>query len=675
MKIAKLALLFLLVLPGFAGAEEKRPITFDDLFSFGRVSDPQVSPDSNMVAFTVTYYDKAENKSDSDIWLIPIEGGEARKFTSGTGGDSNPRWSPDGKKIAFISDRDGESQVWMISMHGGEAKKVTNISTGASGAIWSPDGKSLIFSSEVYPECADDRCNKEKNEARAKSKVKAKIIDSLFYRSWNHWRDGLRSHLFMVSAEGGEAKDLTPGDYDVPPIDLGGAIDYVFSPDGKGISYVKNTDPVVARSTNNDIFMKFADSGEEMRLTKNPATDNQPVYSPDGRYLAYRAMGRTGFEADRYTLVVYDRVSGKTMNLTGNFDRSVGDVVWAPDGKMIYFTCAETAGTSIYKISFPAGRIEKVLNGGTNSGLSVTPDGKKLLFVRQTIDMPSEIYTVNVDGKDMKKITDVNGEHLAKIEMNKLEEFWFEGAEKISVHGLLLKPPKFDPSKKYPGVFLVHGGPQGAWEDEFHYRWNAQMFAAPGYVVIMINPRGSTGYGQKFTDEISGDWGGKVYEDLMMGLDFVLENYPFIDKKKIAAAGASYGGYMINWIAGHTDRFACLVSHDGTFNLSSMYGTTEELWFPEWDLKGTPWTNKEGYDRFSPVNYVTNFRTPMLVVHGALDFRLDQSEAFQLFTALQWMNVPSKFLYFPDEGHFVLKPQNAELWWKTVHEWLARWLQ
>ncbi|MEW5807727.1 MAG: S9 family peptidase [Acidobacteriota bacterium] len=665
------------------GVTERHAITFDDLFSFGRLSAPAISPDGRTVAFTVTYYSKDENKSNSDIWLAPVDGGEARQLTNSQGGDSSPVWSHDGKKIAFISDRDGESQVYLISIEGGEARKETSLSTGASGVLWSPDGKHLAFTSNVYPDCPDDKCNKEKNDARDKSQVKAKIIESLFFRIWNRWADRTRSHLFIVPADGervsGEAKDLTPGDFDVPPLDLGGAADYAFSPDGKEIAFVKNTDPVVARSTNNDIFIIPVEGGAEKRITTNKATDNQPVYSPDGRYIAYRAMARPGFEADKYSLMLYDRKSGETIDLTdgqaGTFDSSVGDVVWSPDSRIIYFECAENGGHSIFRISVPAGNIERIFQQGTNTSLRITPDGKKLLFLRQTADMPSEIFTIGVDGKGLKKITSVNDKLLATIEMNKLEEFWFEGAEKAKVHAFLLKPPAFDASKKYPAVFLIHGGPQGAWNDEFHYRWNGQMFASPGYVVVMINPRGSTGFGQKFCDEISGDWGGKVYEDIMKGVDFALENYPFIDKDRIAAAGASYGGYMINWIAGHTDRFRCLISHDGIFNLASMYGTTEELWFPEWEFKGTPWTNPELYKHLSPGSHVKNFKTPMLVVHGGLDFRVDQSEAFQLFTALQWMGIPSKLLYFPDEGHFVLKPKNAELWWKTVHGWLARWLQ
>lgn len=669
------AMLTFSIFAGLALSAEKRAITFDDLFSFGRIRDPQISPDGKLVAFTVTFYDKEENSSNSDIWVVPFQGGKAEKFTSSPASDSSPAWSPDGEKIAFISSRNGKSEVWIISANGGEAKKLTSISTGASGVIWSPDGKHLLFTSDVYPECREDDCNKKKNEEKEKSKVKAKVIDSLFYRYWNHWRDGLRSHLFIIPAEGGEPKDLTPGNFDVPPIDLGGAIDYAFSLDSKEIAFVKNVDPVVARSTNNDIFLTPVTGGSERRLTINKANDNQPIYSPNGKYVAYRAMEKPGFESDRYRLMIYERDTEKSINLTEEFDRSARDVVWSPDSRLLYFTCSEKGGYSIYKVSVPGGKIEKILGEGTNRSLRISPDGEHLLFLREAIDMPYEIFTLGVDGKNLRKITDINGELLSQLEMNKMEDFWFAGADDVKVHGFLLKPPKFDASKKYPMVFLIHGGPQGAWEDEFHFRWNAQMFASPGYVVVMINPRGSTGYGQKFTDEISGDWGGKVYVDLMKGLDYVLENYSYIDPTRVAAAGASYGGYMVNWIEGHTDRFKCLISHDGAFNLSSKYGTTEELWFPEWDFKGTPWTNPEMYKKFSPDQYVLNFKTPMLVIHGQKDYRVDVSEAFQMFTALQWMKVPSKFLYFPDEGHFVVKPQNAELWWKTVHEWLAQWLR
>jgi dipeptidyl aminopeptidase/acylaminoacyl peptidase len=381
-------------------------------------------------------------------------------------------------------------------------------------------------------------------------------------------------------------------------------------------------------------------------------------------------MKRAGFEADQKQLILYERSTGKRLNLTEQFDYSVNDMVWSPDSKAIYFNADDKSNESLFKLSIAGRQLETLVGKGYTHSLRIVPDGKSLVVARESINQPAEIFRIDTDGKNIKKLTAVNESRLSQIEMNAKEDFWFDGAGGTKVHGFIVKPPGFDAGKKYPMVFLIHGGPQGQWGDQFHYRWNAQMFAARGNVVVLINPRGSTGYGQRFTDEISRDWGGKAYEDLMLALDHVLKTYPFIDGKRLAAAGASYGGYMVNWIAGHTDRFRCLVSHDGVFNPKSMYGTTEELWFPEWELGGTPYKNPELYEKWSPMAFAHNFKTPMLVIHGQMDFRLDVSEGFQLFTALQRQGVKSKMLYFPDEGHFVGKPANAELWYKTVLDWI-----
>jgi dipeptidyl aminopeptidase/acylaminoacyl peptidase len=662
---------------GFCISQDKHSLSFDDLIAMGRVSDPQISSDGRMIAYTVTYYSKTENSSNSDIWVVPIDGGTPRQITASKKADFNARWSPDGRSIAFISSRDGLPQVWTISTEGGEARKITDVSTGASGVVWAPDGKYLAFISEVYPDCPSDSCNKAREETKEKSKVKARIYDHLLLRLWDSWTDEKRSHLLVVPAQGGEPWDITPGKFDVPPVDVNGSPDYAFSPDGKEVCFAMNTDSVIATSTNNDLFTVSIRGGKTTRITSNKASDNQPTYSPDGKYIAYRAMARPGFEADRYRLMLYERSTGRTISLTDHFDRSVGEFVWTLDGSRIIFTAEEAATLSIFSIPVKGGEIEKLYSAGYNGSICITPDGKTLVFTHERVNMPAEIFRLDIDSpnKPEKQLTSTNSERLLKLQMNPVEEFWFKGAGGEKVHGLLVKPAAFDPVKKYPMVYLIHGGPQGAWEDNFHYRWNAQMFASPGYIVVMVNFHGSTGYGQRFTDAISGDWGGKPYDDLMKGLDYVLENYRFIDKEKIAAAGASFGAYMINWIEGHTDRFKCLVSHDGSFNEISAYYATEELWFPEWDFKGTPWTNKALYEKFSPHNYIQNFKTPMLVVHGQLDYRIDVNEGIQMFTALQRMGVPSKFLYFPDEGHWVLKPQNSELWYKTVLEWLASYLK
>jgi dipeptidyl aminopeptidase/acylaminoacyl peptidase len=651
-------------------AQSKRAITFDDLVGFGRISDPQISPDGKTVAFVVTLQLKDENKSTSRIFLVNVTGGDVRQLTSAKDVSSSPRWMPDGKNIAFISTRDSTSQIWTISAYSGLAIKVSQIATEAAGLVVSPDGKWFAFSSDVYPDCMDEDCNAKRLEAAVKSKVKAKIFTILPYRVWNSWKDGKRSHLFVMPTTGGKALDVTPCEYDTPPIDLGGNWDYAFSPDSREIAFTRNPDSLVAVSTNNEIYIEPVTGGTAKNISNNPANDSQPLYSPDGKYIAYRMMRRAGFEADRRELVLYERASGKIVNLTETFDYSVDDVVWSPDSKSLFFNVDEKGNVSIFKVTVNDKKITAILDKGYNTSLRITPDGKTMVMTKESIKMPAELFRLDIDGKNLKQITFINTKKVSRLEMNSLENFWFYGAEGTRVHGLILKPPFFSAQNKYPLIFLVHGGPQGQWGDDFHYRWNAQMFASRGYVVIMINPRGSTGYGQQFTDEISKDWGGKVYEDLMNGLDYVLKTCPFIDGNRMAAAGASYGGYMMNWILGHTDRFKCIVSHDGVFNPASAYGTTEELWFDEWEFGGTPYKNPELYKKWSPMEYVMNFKTPTLVIHGQQDYRLDVSEGFQLFTALQRQGVKSKMLYFPDEFHFVSKPQNSELWYKTVLDWI-----
>jgi dipeptidyl aminopeptidase/acylaminoacyl peptidase len=665
-----LTTLFILLFTIITYAQLKRAITFEDFINFGRVTDPQISPDGKIIAFVVTCQLKEENKSTSNIYLVPVSGGEIHQLTNAKGQNNNPRWMPDAKIIAFISTRDGESQIWTIPVTGGEAKKVSHMATEAADLIISPNGKWFAFTSDVYPDCSDEDCNAKRLKEAEKSKVKAKIFTTLPYRVWNYWKDGKRSHLFVMTSTGGKAIDVTLGDFDVPPIDLGGYWDYAFSPDSKEIAFTKNPDTLVAISTNNDIYTVPVEGGKEKKITENPANDSQPIYSPNGKYIAYRMMRRVGFEADRWELVLYERVTAKFVNLTETFDYSVKDVVWSPDSKSLFFNADDKGNVSIFKVSVNEKKPAAILTNGWNSRLAVTPDGKTIVITRESASMPAELFRIDHDGKNLKQITFINRDRTTELEMNALENFWFEGAGGIKVQGFLLKPPFFDVAKKFPVIFLVHGGPQSQWGDDFHYRWNSQMFASRGYVVVMINPRGSTGYGQKFTDEISKDWGGKVYEDLMKGLDYIIKTYPFIDGNRVASAGASYGGYMMNWILGHTDRFRCLVSHDGIFNPANTYGTTEELWFIEWEFGGTPYKNPELFKKWSPMEFAQNFKTPTLVIHGQQDYRLDVSEGFQLFTALQRQGVKSKMLYFPDEYHFVVKPLNVELWYKTVLDWI-----
>ncbi|MCX6569107.1 MAG: S9 family peptidase [Candidatus Aminicenantes bacterium] len=654
-----------------------KPIAFDDFIRIKRVTDLQLSPDGATIAFVVTVMDKAAKRGTSDIWLVPSRGGDPRRLTSSPAADMNPRWSPDGRTIAFISSRSGSPQVWKIDPNGGEAVQVTRISTGASGVIWSPKGTHLAFVSSVFPDCPDDESNRKKAEAVEASKVKGRLFDHLLIRHWNVWWDGTRSHLFVVPAAGGAAVDVSPGDFDVPPIALGGAQDYAFSADGTEIAFVRNVDPELrlGLGTNNDIFVAGTGAGEIKQLTLSKANDHSPSYSPDGRFMAYLAMARPGFEADKQSLMLLDRKTGVAESLTGGLDYSVGNFLWAAGGAVIYFDAEEKGRTAVFRLPLATKKVEKVLEGHSVSSFALSPDGRTLYFLKQAIHRPNDVWSLDLKTKTLAQLTKVNADLLAGLDMNPAEEFWYDGAAGDKIHGFLLKPPAFDPAKKYPLLMLIHGGPQGSFGDNFHYRWNAEMFAAAGYVTAMVNFHGSTGYGQAFTDSITGDWGGKPYEDILKAVGYLHGAYPFIDKDKLGAAGASYGGYMIDWIEGHTDIFDCLISHDGVFDLRSEYGATEELWFPQWEYHGAPWTSPEQYAKWSPSMFVKNFKTPCLVVHSANDFRVPLEQGLQFFTSLQLMGVPSKLLYFPDEDHFISKPQNAELWWKTLHEWLATYLK
>ncbi len=658
-------------------AAAKRPITFDDMISMGRVSDPQVSPDGKWAAYVVDTYDKATNGRRSSLWLASLESGENRQLTHSDKRDRNPRWSADGKSLAFLSNRSGSWQVWTIRLDGGEATQLTKLPVDLNDFEWSADGRWLAFTADVYPDCYDAQkpaaamdCTAKRDEEKEKSKVKAQLFDRLMIRHWNVWMDGKRGHVFVLAADGkGDACDLTPGDSSIPSF-LGGSHEYEISPDGKELAYGRNSDKDEPLSTNGDVWTVPVSGGEPKRITTNPAWDGSPRYSPDGRWIAYRAMARAGFEADQTRLVLYERASSQTRELTSKFDNNIGDFIWSPDGKKIYFSSDVDGATAIHQVTVPDGAVSVVVKAGTNDSPRLTPDGKTLVFLRQRIHQPTEVFHAPAADGDAKQLSHVNDARLAELEMNPGESFYVTGAEGAKVQSWLVKPPGFDPAKKYPVVVLIHGGPQGTFGDDFHYRWNAELFAAPGYVVVMPNPRGSPGWGQKFVDEISGDWGGKVYTDIMNVVDHV-ETLPFVDKSRMCAGGGSYGGYMANWILGHSTRFRCLISHAGVYNLTSEYGATEELWFPEWEFRGTPWTNKEMYERWSPSNFIPNFKTPTLVIHSQLDYRVPVEQGFELFTALQRQGVPSKLLYYPDEGHWILKPQNAELWYKTVHAWLA----
>ena len=738
-------------------AQAKHPFTFDDMMKLKRVGEPEVSPDGKWVIFSVVDVDLEANTKTPHIWVVPLDShvsqnrgdpstGSGQAMGHPSNGDINksgvphvspnlrnvgtterllisdqdgdrPRWAPDGKRFAFLSTKEGGSQVWIADFDGAvgtvtAVHKLTSIATETGGELWSPDGNYILFTSDVYPECdgapgEETACNVKKLDEANKSKVKAQIFDHLLYRHWNAYKEGKRSHLFIVDADSQASFrkgvgnvplyvryiDLTPGDYDAPVFSLGGQDNYAFSPDGKEICYASNHDKNEAASTNNDLWIVPVSGGPAKNITAdNPASDSTPLYSPDGRYIAYRAQQRPGYESDRFRLMLYDCKTGEKKNLTEDLDRWVGTFTWSPNSSRIYFNTGNEGKAPIYSLIVATGKRVEVptMMMATQDDMVVTPDGENMYFTNNSLTEPNAIYSFllcpngcgspPVPPLPPRKLTHFNDALFSRIDMSSLESFWFPGANKDKVEGFLVKPPNFDASKKYPVKFLIHGGPQGAWGDDWSYRWNPELFASPtssassGYVVVMINFHGSTGYGQKFIDAINGDWGGAPFEDLMKGLDYAEKTYPFIDKNRECALGASYGGYMANWILGHTDRFKCIVSHDGMFNAESAWGTTEELWFNNWEFKGTPYDNRAAYEKWSPHQYAKNFKTPTLVVHGQRDYRLDVSEGLQLFTTLQMEGVPSKMLYFPDEGHWVLKPQNSQLWYKTVNDWVDQWI-
>jgi dipeptidyl aminopeptidase/acylaminoacyl peptidase len=674
-----------------AAAQSRRPMTFEDMMKMRRLDDIAVSPDDKWVMYSATDVDLAKNTRTSHLRIVPVTGGESHALTASAAGESRGRFSPDGKQILFESAREGSEQIWLADFDAekgliGEAHQLTSLSTEADGAVWSPDGKQILFVSLVYPDCNDDGCNKQRDEEQAQSKVKARVFTHLLYRHWTAFTGDKRSHLFLVSVDGGAPRDLTPGDeHDVPPFSLGGPDGYAFSPDGKEIAFEENLDPIAAISTNSDIFTLRLDdaNAKPVKISTAAGGDHSPAYSPDGKYIAWRSQERAGYESDRFRLVVYDRAAKTIKEPLPKFDLWVDEFIWAPDSQTVYFAYGEDGAERIASVVVADGHITRLTRSGEYGDLHLTPDGEHIVASKMTVRMPGEIYRLSVPkasegdaaykAAKERQISHLNDALLNELDQAELEPFWFPSIGRVRVQGFLIKPPNFDSTKKYPVKFLIHGGPQGAWGDSWSYRWNAELFAANGYVVVMINPRGSTGYGQAFVDGINGDWGGKPYIDLMRGLDYAEMHYPFIDKTRECALGASYGGYMADWILGHTQRFKCIVTHDGMFNPESAYGTTEELWFNEWEFKGTPWTNRALYRRWSPMLAETNFKTPTLVVHSQLDYRLDVSEGYQLFTTLQRMNVPSKMLYFPDEGHWVAKPQNSELWYKTVNDWVDQW--
>ena len=659
-----------------AAQQAKRPFDVYALQRTVRVSDPQLAPDGSHVAFVAERVFLAEDSREKHIWLVPLEGGEPTQATFTGKSNSRPRWSPDSQSIAYVSERSGKPQVWLMSANGTQTRQVTNLSTGADGVLFSPAGDRLVFSSRVFAQCgADDACNARELEAVEKNPVKAMLLDKLLYRHWDSWSDGRVSHLFSISLTEPDAGavDLTPGPHDAPAFSLGGPDDYAISPDGGELCFVRKTVARPELSTDANLFVVPITGGEPVKVTNNPAADVSPSYSPDGRYLAYRRQDRPGYESDRYRLILLERGTGSARALTDSVDRSVTSIAWAPDSSRLFFTTEDRGREPVFT-ALPDGSSQRMVIYGNavHGDIQIAPDLKSIVYTAQSGSRPPEIYRSLSAGGAPAALTKFNDALLREFPTTALEEVEWTGADGVKIGGFLVKPPEFDEQRRYPLLVLVHGGPQGAWHESWSYRWNPQVFAAAGYVVFMPNPRGSTGYGQAFTDQIRADWGGKAFDDILAGVDHVISR-PYVDATQLFAAGASYGGYMINWMLGHTDRFRAFVSHAGVYDLPSFFGATEELWFPLWEFEGAPWEKAELYDKLSPSRYVANFKTPTLVIHGEKDYRVPVTQGMQLFTALQQREVPSQFLYFPDEGHWVLKPRNSVKWHQTVLEWLGRW--
>jgi dipeptidyl aminopeptidase/acylaminoacyl peptidase len=655
------------------------PFSVTDMLAMQRVSDAQVSPDGRHIVFTLRVTDLEQNKGRTDLWLLSDDRTGLRRLTSHPESDHTACWAPHGKTVFFLSGRSGSSQVWRIPLDGGEAEQVTDLALDVSNLRMSPDGARLAFSLEVFPDANTVDATRKRLEQTRARKATGLIYDRIFVRHWDTWKDGRRSHVFVLPTSGqGEPRDVMGHmDADCPSKPFGGREEFTFSPDSQHIVFTaRDAGREEPWSTDFDLYRATVDgSTTPVCLTSdNPAWDCCPAFSPDGKTLAYLAMKRRGYESDRYRIVLQPWLDGPKRVLTEDWDRSPSSCCWSHDGRALYATAANLGQRSLFAISADTGGVDTLILEGAARGPAALGTG--VVFTHESLRSPAELETVPRDGQKRRKLTSINSHRIAEVRMGDYQQYSFRGHNEETVYGYVLKPVDFDPLRKYPVAFLIHGGPQGSFGNSFHYRWNPQAYAGAGYAVVMVDFHGSVGYGQAFTDSIRGDWGGKPLEDLQKGLAAALERYAWMDGERVGALGASFGGFMINWIAGQwPDRFRCLVNHDGNLDERAAYFNTEELWFPEWDHVGTPWENPEGYEKHNPVMHVQNWKTPMLVIHGALDYRVVDTQGLATFNALQRRGIPSKLLYFPDENHWVLKPHNSMLWHETVIAWLDKWLK
>ena len=672
--------LVLLVLPSLfvvpAHAADTHPFGVRDMWEMKRISDPQVSPDGKWVLFTLRTTDFEANKGRTDLWVVGVDGKGLRQLTNDPAADTGGRWSADGKSIYFTSTRSKSSQIWKLSPSGGEPAQVTALPLDVANIVLSRDGKSLAFSMEVFPGKSIDE-TKQQLEERAANKATGRVYDSLFIRHWDTWADGRRNHIFVMPIDGGTPVDVMQKmDADAPSKPFGGGEEFTFTPDSRAIVFTaRDAGPEEAWSTNFDLFLAPVDASAAPRnLTDdNEAWDTNPTFSNDGKQLAWMAMSRPGYEADRYRLMVRAWPDGTAREIAPDWDRSPHAVVWSRDGKTIFTFAPNLGNQSVFAIDVKSGKATTIVHDGWANSVAGSA-GNRVIYDLDHLKSPAEIYSASLDGKSAKPITAINADQVAAARWGETEQITFKGANNDDVYAWIVRPVDFDPSKKYPVALIVHGGPQVSMSNHFHYRWNPQFYAGAGYATVVVDFHGSPGYGQKFCDDIRGDWGGAPFEDIHKGLDAALAKYSYMDGTRVVALGASYGGYMVNWMAGQMpDRFRAFVCHDGNLDERFAYFDTEELWFPEWEHHGTPWDNPEGYTKHNPIDHVGKWKTPMLVIHGGLDYRVVETQGFATFNTLQRRGIPSKFLYFPDENHWVLKPANSIQWHTEVLSWIDRW--
>jgi len=652
---------------------QKKPLTIQELYKIKSISMPVVSGNNSQMLFSVTKYDLPKNKSFTNIYIEKTNGKNLRQLTNNAAPDYNPIWDKDNEGFYFVSYRSGSPQIYYLSLKGGEAKQITDFYPGVNSPKLSPNGKYFVFTAKVFPECgANEKCNKKITKAIANGPIQAHLADSLFVRHWTEYNDGKYSHIFLYDIEAKTYKDLTPGFYNSPTFSPGGSDDYSFSPDSRKIVFSSKRVSNPEASTNSDIWTVSIDGTNLINLTKkNKAYDGSAKFSPDGKFIAYKTQLIPGYESDKWRLALFNTNSGKTSLLTEDIDNNVNDFEWSSDSKEIYFSIDEKGYNPILKVNVATNKIKYILKGKSLHGFTLTSDNKNIIYKYSFVHQPAEIGKFNLVNKNDTRITFINKAFTDSVDVRKAEELWITGTQGKKIQVFLVKPHNFNPNKKYPFVINVHGGPQMQWRNSFRGDW--QIYPGAGYVLAFPNPHGSTGFGKDFTRDISTGWDGNVYKDVMMVMDS-LQNLPYIDKNRLGAMGWSYGGYFMNLLQARGNRFKCLASMMGIYDLEQFYLSTEELWFPNFDLNGTPWDNKELYKKQSPANFIDNFRTPTLIITGEKDYRISYTQSLRYFTTLQLKGIDSRLIIFKNDGHWPSYFHSMPLYYNAHLEWFHKYL-